>query len=86
VTLAHAPLPEERVWNRITAARVKRRKNHHEVWKVAAVAKHNRNDSRERRGGLGMRTFLLMKTESLRLVPPMRMMRVRKVLWSQCSG
>lgn len=46
MTVAHVLLPEERTWNRVSAARLKRRKDLHEVWKAAEIGKRNRNDAR----------------------------------------
>jgi hypothetical protein len=46
---ARAPLPEERAQNRIASAKLKRRKDRHDAWKVAKVAKRSWNDTRVKR-------------------------------------
>jgi hypothetical protein len=42
---ARAPLLEDRAWNCITTAKLKKWKDCHEAWKVAEIANRSRNDA-----------------------------------------
>jgi hypothetical protein len=48
-----APLLEEMAWNHTSAAKIKRRKDHHEAWKAEGITKRDWNDGRmkQRRAG-----------------------------------
>jgi hypothetical protein len=83
---AHAPLPEERARNHAVAAKLKKRKDRHEVWKAAEITKHVWNDTRAKRRRAGMSMFLLTRTMSRRLVTQKRAMTMRMLSLGGASG